>query len=138
KISSGNLDKSEVDKAIKNLKKYFPKGIPECGSDALRFGLLAYTSGGKDINFDIEHIIGCRNFCTKIWNAVKYVLLCLGENYDSTKHLHTPVLTFECSWILQKLNCLIKSCNDNFENYNLANITIELRTFLWTDFCDTF
>ena len=52
----------------------FPEGIPECGSDALRFGLLAYTVQGRDVNLDIKRVVGYRQFGNKLWNATKFAL----------------------------------------------------------------
>lgn len=138
---NGNLNPKEVDKALKTQKKYFPNGIQECGSDALRYGLLAYTNGNKDINFDVEHIVGCRKFGNKIWNAVKYVLFCLGDNFDRQIEINTlnkNQMPLECGWILSKLDQVIQDCNTHFEKYDLASITVTLRQFLWHDFCDTF
>ena len=75
KISQGNLDPREVKTASEAKRKDFPKGIPECGADALRFGLLAYTLQGRDINLDIQRVVGYRMFGNKLWNAVKFGLM---------------------------------------------------------------
>jgi valyl-tRNA synthetase len=63
KLKLGNLDEKEYDIASKNQKESFPHGIPECGTDALRFSLVNYTTGGGDINFDIKQMAGYRRFC---------------------------------------------------------------------------
>ena len=52
----------------------FPDGIPECGADALRFGLLAYTAQGRDVNLDVARVVGYKHFCNKLWNAVRFAL----------------------------------------------------------------
>lgn len=75
KLRDGNLDEKEVEKAIKGQKKDFPKGIPQCGTDALRFALCSYTSGGRDINLEILRVEGYRKFCNKLWNATKFAML---------------------------------------------------------------
>lgn len=62
-LKSGNLDPSEVEKAAKGMDVEFPNGIPECGADGLRFGLLAYTTQGRDINLDINRVVSYRQFC---------------------------------------------------------------------------
>ena len=64
----------EVERAKKAQKEDFPNGIPECGTDALRFGLLAYTVQGRDVNLDIQRLVGYRNFCNKLWNATRFAL----------------------------------------------------------------
>lgn len=72
-------------------KADFPNGIPECGTDALRYGLLAYTVQGRDINLDIKRLEGYRNFCNKLWNALKFTLMNLGA--DFVPNGHQQVLT---------------------------------------------
>jgi len=71
KIENGNLPKKEVARAIKEQQGDFPEGIPQCGSDALRFGLLGYTVQGRDVNLDIKRVVGYRQFCNKLWNATR-------------------------------------------------------------------
>ncbi|KAL0280027.1 UNVERIFIED_CONTAM: hypothetical protein PYX00_001450 [Menopon gallinae] len=80
-LYDGNLDAKEIEKAKEGQKRDFPKGIPECGTDALRFALCAYMSQGRDINLDILRVEGYRFFCNKIWNATKFALSYLGEDY---------------------------------------------------------
>jgi valyl-tRNA synthetase len=105
KLYEGNLDEKEITKAISGQKKDFPKGIPQCGTDALRFALCAYSSGGKrfcfissccllwlwmlililfqgrDINLEILRVEGYRKFCNKIFNATKFAMLKLDESF---------------------------------------------------------
>lgn len=82
KLLQGNLAQSEVKNAEKYQKKAFPQGIPEVGADALRFSLINYTqSSGSDINFDIKTMHGYRKFCNKIYQATKYVLGKLGDDF---------------------------------------------------------
>jgi valyl-tRNA synthetase len=108
----GNLSPKEVEKAKSGQKEDYPNGIPECGTDALRFALCAYTSQGsfppdairaiqtlldqlyaillsqaRDINLDIKRVIGYRAFCNKIWNATKFALMKMGEHYTPASHL---------------------------------------------------
>lgn len=74
-LYDSNLDPKEIDKAIQGQKQDYPNGIPECGSDALRFALCSYLTQGRDINLDILRVQGYRFFCNKIWNATKFALL---------------------------------------------------------------
>ncbi|CAL4100137.1 unnamed protein product, partial [Meganyctiphanes norvegica] len=87
---NSNLDPKEVAKAKAGQKQDYPNGIPECGTDALRFGLCAYTAQGRDINLDVLRINGYRNFCNKLWNATKFAMMNLGKDfkpYNSLKIL---------------------------------------------------
>ena len=79
KLESGNLKESEVAKAKAAHTEDFPEGIPRCGTDALRIGLLAYTVQGRDINLDIKRVVGYRSFCNKLWNAVRFMLGSFGD-----------------------------------------------------------
>ena len=144
KVNNGNLDPKEVPKAIKFQKELFPNGIPECGSDALRFGLLSYTQSGKDVNLDIERIVGYRQFCNKLWNVVRYVLYhALGAEYkpqctafDSSNYRSLPT---ECSWILSRLETAIIECNAGLTagSYDFSTATIAAYRF-WYELCDVF
>lgn len=78
-LTESNLDPRELKKAIEGQKSDYPQGIPECGTDALRFALCAYTSQGRDINLDILRVQGYRFFCNKLWNATKFALIYLGD-----------------------------------------------------------
>ncbi|TSR27787.1 Valine--tRNA ligase [Bagarius yarrelli] len=80
-LKDSNLDPMEIEKAKQGQKSDYPNGIPECGTDALRFALCAYTSQGRDINLDVNRILGYRHFCNKLWNAVKFAMKSLGENF---------------------------------------------------------
>ena len=62
-------------------KADYPEGIPECGTDAMRFALCAYTAQGRDINLDVKRVVGYRHFCNKIWNALRFSLTNLGSEF---------------------------------------------------------
>jgi valyl-tRNA synthetase len=81
KLYEGNLDEKEIAKAKDGQKKDFPKGIPQCGTDALRFALCAYSGGGRDINLEILRVEGYRKFCNKIFNATKFAMLKLDAEF---------------------------------------------------------
>lgn len=69
KLKDGNLPQSELITAERGLRENFKDGLPECGTDALRFGLLAYTQQGRDINLDIQRVLSYRQFCNKLWQV---------------------------------------------------------------------
>lgn len=89
-LLSGNLDAKEITKAKASQKADFPNGIPQCGADALRFALCAYTTGGRDINLEILRVEGYRKFCNKLWNATKFAFLKFPDGW-------TPAPTAEVS-----------------------------------------
>lgn len=115
KLLEGNLDEKEIAKAKQGQKKDFPKGIPQCGTDALRFALCAYSAGGslcrtlvslpidtycfpgqligRDINLEILRVEGYRKFCNKIWNATKFAMLKFEEGFvpESTSAVCYPI-----------------------------------------------
>ncbi|SOV19650.1 valine--tRNA ligase, putative [Plasmodium gaboni] len=143
KLYEGNLPEKEIKRAIELQKKEFPKGIPECGTDALRFGLLTYLKQGRNVNLDINRIIGYRHFCNKLWNAVKFFLKTLPDNYDNyniliDKPQYVEKLQWEDKWILHKLNVYIKNANDNFESYNFSEVAFASYNFWLYDLCDIY
>nr|CAD7263237.1 unnamed protein product [Timema shepardi] len=90
-LNESNLDPKEVEKAKDGQKQDYPNGIPECGTDALRFALCAYIMQGRDINLDILRVQGYRFFCNKLWNATKFALLYLGNDFQPSSHINDKV-----------------------------------------------
>ncbi|EGW33130.1 valyl-tRNA synthetase [Spathaspora passalidarum NRRL Y-27907] len=138
KLLSGNLDPKELKKATEGQKLSYPKGIPECGTDALRFALCAYSTGGRDINLDILRVEGYRKFCNKIYQATKFVLGRLGDDYVPPK---TSALSGNESlvekWILYKLSIAAKNTNESLEARNFGDATGHIYNF-WYDLCDVY
>ncbi|RXG57390.1 Valine--tRNA ligase [Armadillidium vulgare] len=85
---NSNIDQKEILKAKEGQKRDYPNGIPECGTDALRFALCAYTSQGRDINLDISRVNGYRNFCNKLWNATKFSLMYFSKSFKPLSSLN--------------------------------------------------
>ncbi|KAL4154649.1 hypothetical protein PRNP1_006766 [Phytophthora ramorum] len=143
KLENGNLPAKEVEKAKKGQKLDFPQGIPECGADALRFGLLAYTQQGRDINLDIGRLVGYRNFCNKLWNAVRFAMSNLEGGFSAAENVADTVLANAVvgsrdRYILSRLNCAIKVCNDSFAAYEFGEMTNALYNFWLYDLCDVY
>lgn len=143
KLYEGNLPEKEIKRAIELQKKEFPNGISECGTDALRFGLLTYLKQGRNVNLDINRIVAYRHFCNKLWNAVKFFLKAIPKNYDNINTLigqpdlvHS--LEWEDKWILHKLNVFIKAANDNFESYNFSEVAFAAYNFWLYELCDIY
>lgn len=81
KLESGNLDQREIVRAKADQKKTYPSGIPECGTDALRFGLCGLVTGGRDLNLNVMQIKGHRQFVNKFYQATRYALMSTDDNY---------------------------------------------------------
>ena len=113
--------------------KDFPQGIPGFGTDALRFTFCALATTSRDINFDLARLEGYRNFCTKIWNATRYVILQL-EDFDYTKSeiAYSPADL----WIQTELQNTLQIIATEFKHYRFDLITQALYEFTWHQFCD--
>ena len=134
KLLTGNLKDSEVAIASEGQKKDFPKGIPECGADALRFGLLAYTIQGRDVNLNVNKVAAYRNFCNKIWQATKFCLMNLGDDFVPTAGYveeNAASLSFIDKWILAQLNVCINTCNEQMKAYMFGAV-VEALTAFWS------
>ena len=112
-------------------RKQFPDGIAEYGSDALRFTFAALATTGRDIRFEIGRIDGYKNFCNKLWNASRYVLM-------NTETLDQGEVEFSAAdlWIRSRLNRTIAAVHDNFSKYRLDLASKAIYEFTWHEFCD--
>ncbi|KAI8927212.1 hypothetical protein BC831DRAFT_453206 [Entophlyctis helioformis] len=139
RLETGNLDPRELVRASEAQRKDYPNGIPECGTDALRFGLLAYISGGRTILFDIQRVDGYRKFCNKIWNATRFALMKLGDDYKPrSSATPTGKESLADKWILAKLNKAIKETNASMEQFNFMHATSTIYQFWLYDLCDVY
>jgi valyl-tRNA synthetase len=137
------LPDKEVKKAKEGHKTDFPDGIPECGADALRFGLLAYTVQGRDINLDIKRVVGYRQFCNKMWNAVRF---CLGVVKDFVPKASVeadlasaPGLAPRDKWILARLQATIAAADDMMGKYEFGRLINDVLYPFWLgDLCGVY
>ena len=140
-LDGGNLDSSEVTLAKAGQKRDFPHGIPECGTDALRFALCSYVAQGRDINLNITRVEGYRRFCNKLWNAMKFALMKLGTDYrGSDLDLEKTILTARPvdMWMIAKVARASDSCNRNFGSFNLMNVTSAAHQLWLYELCDVY
>ena len=108
--------------------------IDEYGADALRFTLATGNSPGNDMRFSDERVKASRNFANKLWNAARFVLMYLGEDY---KYSGLPSeLLIEDKWIISKANSLAKEVTDNLDKYELGIAVQKLYDFIWDVYCD--
>jgi valyl-tRNA synthetase len=139
KLYEGNLDVREIKKAEAGQKADFPKGIPECGTDALRFALCAYTTGGRDINLDILRVEGYRKFCNKLWNATRFALMKLGTDFKPFASAEpTGNESLADKWILSKLNKCAIETNKMLEERNFMMATNAVYQFWLYELCDVY
>ncbi len=121
-----------------NTRKQFPHGIEAFGADALRFAFTAMTSTGRDIRFDLQRIRGYRNFCNKLWNAARFVVLSCEKNRALLSSDIAPIKGTLEHWLEQKLADVTTCVEENFERYRFDLIANDLYGFVWHDFCDWF
>ncbi|KNC80812.1 hypothetical protein SARC_06836 [Sphaeroforma arctica JP610] len=140
KLANGNLDPKEVQKATEGQSKDFPDGIPECGTDALRMALASYTLPGKDVNLDIQRVVGYRFFCNKLWNALRYARTLLGDDFVPKPREQAPTDAYGPMdvWILSRLSHCVKTMNESFEAYAFPAATQAISGFWQYEFCDVY
>lgn len=133
KRSSGMMQESFKEKAIKATEKQFPEGIQPHGTDALRFTFAALASHSRDINFDIKRLEGYRNFCNKLWNAARFVLMNLGDvEISKPKKINQPIN----QWLINCLHEQAKNAKQYLTEYRFDFLAQELHRGVWNDYCD--
>lgn len=161
KRTSNLMQQSLAQSIEKATRMDFPNGIQAFGADALRFTFCALASTGRDINFDFGRLEGYRNFCTKLWNAARYVLMQVqaqaqdqtqtqvqvddknytGANTDANANTNADAdadIAFGTAelWIKAKLQQTIHSVTAHFQNYRFDLLAQDIYEFVWHEFCD--
>jgi valyl-tRNA synthetase len=132
---SGMMQPHLAEKIGKQTRKDFPDGIPAFGTDALRFTFAALASTGRDIKFDLGRIDGYRNFCNKLWNAARYVLM-NTEGEDCGQQGGEVELSVADRWIRSRLQRTTQVVSDAVEGYRFDHAAQALYEFTWNEYCD--
>ena len=134
KRTQGLMQPQMIKKIEQSTRQEFPNGIPAFGTDALRFTFYALATTGRDIRFDLGRIEGYRNFCNKIWNAARYVLM-NTENQD-LRFEGAREYSIADHWIRNKLQETIKYVHESFKTYRFDLIATTIYDFFRNEYCD--
>ncbi|RVU82013.1 valine--tRNA ligase [Leucothrix sargassi] len=140
KRTTGLMNPKDAQKIEKATRKEFADGIPAFGTDALRFTFTSLASTGRDINFDLKRIEGNRNFCNKIWNATRFVLMnCVDKESNALnidKTANTELWELPEQWIMSRLNSTVKAIHEHMSQYRFDLVSQDIYEFIWNEYCD--
>jgi valyl-tRNA synthetase len=135
KRTTGLMKPTDAPKIEKATRKEFPDGIAAFGADALRFTFASLATHGRDIKFDLNRAEGYKNFCNKLWNAARFVLMNCEE--FSATGAPEPKTDAE-RWILHKFNAMLAEVELHFADYRFDLATQAMYEFCWNEYCDWF
>ena len=135
KRTSGMMQPQQAQKIAERTRQQFPEGIQAYGTDALRFTFLAMASTSRDINFDMGRVDGYRNFCNKLWNASRFVLL-NSESQDTGQQGGALQLSLADKWILAQFQTTLHKVETAFSDYRFDLAAQSVYEFTWNQFCD--
>ncbi|WP_394223879.1 valine--tRNA ligase [Alteromonas gracilis] len=135
KRTAGMMQPQLAEKIAKRTRKQFPDGIQAYGTDALRFTFAAMASTSRDINFDMARVEGYRNFCNKIWNASRFVLM-NTEEHDTGRDGGEIILSMADRWIWAKFQQTLVEFEKALEDYRFDIAAQTVYEFTWNQFCD--
>jgi valyl-tRNA synthetase len=131
----GLMQPGMAKKIEQTTRKHFPDGIAAYGTDALRFTFCSFASYGREIRFDVARLEGYRNFCNKLWNAARYVMM-NTEGKDTGISSAPKTLSEADQWILSRLQHTINEVHGAFTQYRFDLLAQALYEFTWNEFCD--
>jgi len=135
KRTRGMMQPQLAAKIEKATRKEFADGIPAFGTDAIRFTFASLASTGRDVNFDLQRVEGYRNFCNKIWNAARYVLM-NTENQDCGTNGGDLELSLADRWIISRMQQTEAQVNNAISSYRFDHAAQAIYEFTWNEYCD--
>jgi valyl-tRNA synthetase len=143
KRTTGLMYPKDAAKIEKRTRREYPDGIPGFGTDALRFTFLSLASPGRDIKFDMQRCEGYRNFCNKLWNASRFVLMnCEGQDCGLAEHgsdaCNATYLDFSQAdrWIVSRLQRVEHEVTQHYADYRFDLLARAIYEFVWDEYCD--
>lgn len=136
KRTGGLMQPQMAQKIDRRTRKEFPDGIQSYGTDALRFTFLSLASTGRDIKWDMGRIEGYRNFCNKIWNAARYVMMNTEEQDCGLNPADEVILSLADRWIISALQRAEQEVVDALEQFRFDQASHAAYEFIWNEYCD--